>query len=100
MLIAGTVRGRLGYALATGCPTSTGGFAWTFDRVAFNDTGSTTHRSCRAPRNVRAPTALAVGWTIGAGVEFPFAPNWTARAEYLFSRFRRSGHDAPPPPSM
>ena len=27
------------------------------------------------------------GWTIGAGIEFPFAPNWTARAEYLFTEF-------------
>jgi len=26
-----------------------------------------------------------VGWTAGAGLEFAFAPHWTAKAEYLFA---------------
>ena len=28
-------------------------------------------------------TAIGVGWAAGAGVEWGFAPNWSARAEYL-----------------
>jgi outer membrane immunogenic protein len=27
------------------------------------------------------------GWTVGAGIEFAFADNWTAKAEYLFVDF-------------
>ena len=41
MLIAGTVRGRVGYAFGNWLPYATGGFAWIFDRVAFNDTEGT-----------------------------------------------------------
>src|SRR5208283_5304549 len=29
-------------------------------------------------------SATEAGWTVGAGVEAAFAPNWTAKAEYLF----------------
>ena len=28
--------------------------------------------------------ATEAGWTVGAGVEVAFAPNWSAKAEYLF----------------
>ena len=61
MLIAGTVRGRIGYAWGNLLPYVTGGFAWTFDRVAFNDTESRDHRSRGAPANLRSPAALAIG---------------------------------------
>ena len=27
------------------------------------------------------------GWTLGAGIEVPFAPDWTAKLEYLFTHF-------------
>jgi outer membrane immunogenic protein len=29
-------------------------------------------------------SSTEAGWTIGAGVEIAFAPNWTVKAEYLF----------------
>jgi high affinity Mn2+ porin len=32
-----------------------------------------------------------MGWTIGGGIEAPVAPGWTARAEYLYSRFGVTG---------
>jgi outer membrane immunogenic protein len=28
-------------------------------------------------------SGLSVGWTAGAGIEYAFAPRWTAKAEYL-----------------
>src|SRR5207247_5829463 len=31
------------------------------------------------------------GWTVGAGVEVPFAPNWTGKLEYLFTDFGITG---------
>lgn len=27
------------------------------------------------------------GWTAGGGIEFAFAPSWTAKAEYLYIDF-------------
>jgi outer membrane immunogenic protein len=33
------------------------------------------------------------GWTVGAGVEWMFAPNWTARGEYKYYSFRPSTYD-------
>jgi outer membrane immunogenic protein len=29
-------------------------------------------------------SSTQTGWTAGAGVEYAFAPNWTAKVEYLF----------------
>ena len=86
MLIAGTARGRLGYAFGNWLPYATAGFAWTFDRATwteFRRDGSHTDERQLLWR---------FGWTIGAGVEFPIAPNWTARAEYLFAEY--DGHGA------
>ncbi|MBN8943452.1 MAG: porin family protein [Rhizobiales bacterium] len=32
-------------------------------------------------------TRTRAGWAIGGGVEYAFAPNWSARLEYLYSNF-------------
>ncbi len=32
-------------------------------------------------------SATQAGWTAGAGVEAAFAPNWTAKVEYLYVDF-------------
>jgi len=29
-------------------------------------------------------SSTQVGWTAGAGVEYAFTPNWTAKVEYLY----------------
>ena len=87
-LIAGTLRSRIGYAWGNWLPYVTGGFAWTFDREAFNDTESTlTASRLLRPATFDHQLLWRLGWTIGAGIEFPFAPNWTLRAEYLFTDF-------------
>jgi outer membrane immunogenic protein len=65
----GTGRVRLGYAQAAWMPYVTGGVSWasTDLRVGSRDFGET-----------------HVGWTAGAGLEWAFAGNWTAKVEYLF----------------
>jgi high affinity Mn2+ porin len=95
VLIGGTVRGRIGYAFGNWLPYATGGFAWTFDRVAFSDIDAA--RSARTLEEVSIDRQLLwrFGWTIGAGLEFPFAPNWTARAEYLFTEYGNRGTTFP-----
>jgi outer membrane immunogenic protein len=82
----GTVRGRLGFLVT---PTlwayATGGLAYggvessTSITTSENPiTGSTT-----ATGSGSAPTAR-LGWTAGGGVEWAFAPSWSAKAEYLY----------------
>ena len=65
-----TVRGRLGYAADRFMPFVTGG-------AAIGNIQATT------PAFIGASSSQ-VGWTIGAGLEFAIAGNWTAKAEYLY----------------
>jgi outer membrane immunogenic protein len=66
----GTVRGRLGYAADRFMPFVTGG-------VAFGDVKASTP-------GFGGATNTQAGWTIGAGLEFAVAQNWTVKAEYLY----------------
>jgi outer membrane immunogenic protein len=65
----GTARGRIGYAFDRVLPYFTGG-------AAFGDIKGT----------VGAATfsETQVGWTVGAGVEYAFISNWSAKVEYLY----------------
>ncbi len=69
----GTVRGRAGWLVT---PTlliyGTGGFAYG-DVQVFNQNNTRT------------------GWTAGGGVEWMFMPNWSAKAEYLYTDLSSGG---------
>jgi outer membrane immunogenic protein len=65
-----TVRGRIGYAADRFMPYITGGGA--FGTI-----------NASAP-GVAGGSATNAGWTLGAGLEFAIAGNWTAKAEYLY----------------
>ena len=86
----GTARGRAGYAGDRRLYYATGRLAWTRDQ--FNRTGIVMG-SAGAPTGgaVDAAFAKRIGWTVGGGVEVPVAPGWTAKAEYLYSRFGNAG---------
>jgi outer membrane immunogenic protein len=65
-----TVRGRAGYA---------------WDRVLFYGTGGGAFANVQASAGALPFYSSAqAGWTAGAGVEYAFAPNLTAKVEYLF----------------
>ena len=66
----GTARGRLGYAADRFMPYVTGG-------AAFGNINASTP-------GLAGASSTNVGWTVGAGLEFAFAPHWTAKAEYLY----------------
>jgi outer membrane immunogenic protein len=67
----GTTRARLGFAAGNGfLPYLTGG-------VAYGDIKAS------VPGFAGASSTKA-GWTVGAGLEFAVAGNWTAKAEYLY----------------
>jgi outer membrane immunogenic protein len=78
----GTVRGRVGYLMSPSFLWyATGGLAYgeTKLQTAFACAG------CAPPVfTERLADNWQVGWTVGAGVEWKFAPQWSVKAEYLY----------------
>ena len=68
----GTVRGRLGYAWDRWLGYVTGGYAF---GARVNETVG--------PAAFVASSGTLNGWAAGVGVEYAFAPNWSAKLEYL-----------------
>jgi outer membrane immunogenic protein len=76
----GSVTGRLGYAIGPALIYGKGGYAWRDNNnlaaavagvpTAFTTTGN--HRD---------------GYTVGAGLEYMFTPNWSAKVEYQYYNF-------------
>lgn len=78
-----TLRGRIGLTWDRALFYATAGVAFTDIRdSASNGAGITI-----------AGTSTRTGWTAGAGVEYMFAPNWSAKVEYLYADFGTL-HDA------
>ncbi len=76
----GTVRGRIGYAVGDQgrwLPYITGGLAYGQGNI--NGGGSTAGTAVAFNT-----TTTYVGWTIGAGLEWAFANDWSAKLEYLY----------------
>ncbi|MGE5158133.1 MAG: outer membrane protein [Gemmatimonas sp.] len=65
----GTVRGRAGYA---------------FNNVLFYGTGGLAFGELRGQNFGFTESHTTAGWTLGAGVEFGVAQNWSAKIEYLY----------------
>ena len=79
----GTARARIGYAFGQYLVYGTGGFAWSYDRLQRTQlTGGIV-----AAGTTETQFLWRMGWAAGAGVEFPVAPNWTAKVEYLATGF-------------
>jgi outer membrane immunogenic protein len=78
----GTVRGRAGFAVNNVLFYGTGGLAYgeVKARTSFNDPSFGGGPLVFAGSNKQTRT----GWAAGAGIEWGFAPNWTAGFEYLF----------------
>lgn len=76
--------GRIGYASERTLYYVKGGaaFAELRERVRSN-TGSEPLIGGGTFQTVTSPDYDAIGWTIGAGVEFALTSNWSAKAEYM-----------------
>ena len=74
-----TLRGRFGYAFDHWLIYGTGGFAWSQARF-----GETPGVASNEDKILLSRT----GWALGFGAEVAIAPDWTARIEYLYDRFR------------
>ena len=80
----GTVRGRMGF-LATPAMLiyGTGGLA--YGSVSSDFVMTQSHAVSNTFGSLAASLSdTRAGWTVGAGFEWLFAPNWTARVEYLY----------------
>ena len=86
----GSITGRVGYTWGPGLLYVKGGYAYSDNNetvtlggvpIAFATSGD--HRN---------------GYTIGAGVEYMFAPNWSAKAEYQYYNFGSANFTAPARP--
>jgi opacity protein-like surface antigen len=85
----GTIRGRVGYAVA---PTlllyGAGGFAYGGGGYEFSFFGGDGLSGLGFHESTRT------GWTAGAGLEWAFLPDWSARLEYLYVDLGRTPHNA------
>lgn len=64
-----TARGRFGYAMDRFLPYFTGGVAY---------------GNIRAATDLGTDTSTKLGYAFGAGVEYAFLDNWSAKLEYLY----------------
>jgi outer membrane immunogenic protein len=69
----GTVRGRVGVAFDRVLLYATGGYAWIHNKMSVTTLGLTV-----------SDDKFHSGWTVGAGVEAFFAPQWSVKGEYLY----------------
>jgi len=67
-----TVTGRIGAAFDRLLVYGKGGVAFAHDSDSLNDIAG----------NTASASLTRTGWTAGAGLEYAFAPNWTAKVEY------------------
>ena len=54
------------------------------DNVLFYVTGGLAYGGLRGELAGLSESRAHLGWTIGAGMEMGFTPNWTAKIEYLY----------------
>jgi outer membrane immunogenic protein len=80
-----SLRGRLGWAWDRTLVYATGGAAWMRLGVQTIDFDA----GVFVPEASLSARQTLVGWTVGAGIEHAFTPNWTARIEYLYADYGR-----------
>jgi outer membrane immunogenic protein len=82
-----TLTGRIGYAFDYWLFYAKGGVAWASSK--YSVTGAFSGAGAIAPAIPFDFEGLSMrtGWTAGAGVEWAFAPDWSARLEYDYYDF-------------
>ena len=85
----GSITGRVGYAAGPALFYVKGGYAYSDHRETLTFAG--------VPVAFTLDASHKNGWTVGGGVEYMFAANWTAKAEYQYYDFGNSRFLAPAP---
>jgi len=102
-----TIRPRVGVAFDRWLVYGTGGVAFTNETDSFSDTVTATGGGpfTGSIGMFNGTSSRDVGWTVGAGVEYAVAGQWTLKAEYLHvdvgsvSASAGATNLPPPPPS-
>jgi outer membrane immunogenic protein len=76
----GSVTGRVGYTWGPALLYAKGGYAWRDNNNIGVSVGG-------APAAFTTDGNHKNGYTVGAGLEYMFAPNWSAKAEYQYYNF-------------
>jgi outer membrane immunogenic protein len=72
----GSVTGRIGVTAGAALFYAKGGYAWADNRISLNVGGLGFSES-----------KVHSGWTVGAGVEYMFAPSWSLKGEYMYADY-------------
>ncbi len=86
----GSVTGRLGYTWGPALLYAKGGYAW-------RDSNNIGVTIAGVPQAFATSGNHKDGYTVGAGLEYMFAPNWSAKAEYQYYNFGSTTFTAGPP---
>jgi outer membrane immunogenic protein len=86
----GSVTGRVGYTWGPGLLYAKGGYAW-------KDNDNTRVTNAGAPQGFAA-NGNRNGYTVGGGLEYMFAPSWSAKVEYQYYNFGTTTFTAGPAP--
>jgi outer membrane immunogenic protein len=73
----GSVTGRLGWTFGPGLLYAKGGWAWADQRLSATLVGPLAVATA-------SQTNFHSGWTVGGGLEYLFAPNWSGKIEYMY----------------
>lgn len=84
----GSVTGRLGYALGPTLLYAKGGYAW-------RDSPNYGVSFGRTPVAFTTDGNHLDGYTLGAGLEYMFNPNWSAKVEYQYYNFGSTTFTSP-----
>jgi outer membrane immunogenic protein len=83
----GSVTGRAGFAIDAALLYAKGGYAWANRKWSISD-GVVTF----------SDSQTHTGYTIGGGLEYMFAPNWSAKGEYMFTSLGSEAYNFGGPP--
>jgi outer membrane immunogenic protein len=84
----GAITGRLGYGWGPGMLYMKGGYAYSNNNETVTLGG--------VPIGFGLTGDHSNGYAVGAGLEYMFAPNWSAKAEYQYYNFSSARFTAPP----
>ena len=77
----GSATGRFGYTWGPALLYAKGGFAWR------DNNNISVVNAAGVPVAFTTNGSRKDGYTVGAGIEYMFAPNWSAKAEYQYYNF-------------
>jgi len=85
----GSVTGRFGYTWGPALLYAKGGYAW-------RDNNNIAVSNAGVPQGFATTGNQTSGYTVGAGLEYMFAPNWSAKVEYQYYNFGNTTFTAGP----